>query len=655
MKKNCIKPRKKLRFVVVFICIFAFLTVLPAVLWVIAPYFADDPLSRLKDESCTVVTDCKGVYLASVGKNRANVWNFRVKLEDVSQDAVRALLVIEDSRFFSHSGVDYKAIARALWQDVSSFKILSGASTISMSVARMAWPEDPKRSIISKFKQAVRARKMEKLHSKKEILEAFLNEANFGGRIKGIEAAAQYYFGKKAKDLTLAESALLMGIPQRPNGNRPDTKPQNARRRFKTVQTLLDAHSLPGKDMHFPVCRNFKIPPPFAVRMQFAEIERFIPEEAFVSGGPDKVAIDLDMAFCDSLRDMLKRRVGNLQGVHDAAAVVIENSSGKVRGYVGTLDFTDPDGGEIDAARICRSAGSTLKPFIYQEALDGGLITSQSPIDDTPVNFNSYKPDNFDGTFCGTVTATYALVSSLNTPAVRLVARLGTNRVTRLLRKLNLYPSSAVSPGLTLALGTGGCNLYDLTFAYTNLVGRQTAKMLRAKQMPGTVLDVAWKTGTSNNNCDAWCVAFTPDWTVGVWFGNKSGKRSKDLVGAVAAAPAAAEAMEMLYAGSAPVWDSLPEPCVMTPPAADCGEKEKEPDYGNLIISPSARVYKCATGRDEASVRFESSASSASWYLDGEYLGEWSGAKDFNLKPGLHRVNAISAQRSGKHDFSVLE
>ena len=352
---------------------------------------------------------------------------------------------------------------------------------------------------------------------------------------------------------------------------------------------------------------------------------------------------------------MLARRLTATPGVRDAAAVLLCNATGETRAYVGTMDFDRKPDGQYDAARGVRSAGSTLKPFIYAEAVAGGLIGPDTVLLDAPVRWGGYAPGNYDGAFRGAVTAADALSHSLNTPVIRLLARLGEGRVTAAFARRGLEcPDQVRTNGLALALGSAGYRLVDLTRAYrnlaisTNAADRTVMEMLRTRPLPGTDHEVAWKTGTSNNNRDAWCFVCTPEWTLGVWFGNKSGARSERLVGAEIAAPAAAEVFEMLYAGRpGPVW----------PPSSALGDlkgfsglrgfKDLKGFDGfkgarkTTILSPGPGDYQLKPG--ETNVVFDLSADPADvcWFTDGKVLGTSPMTHSAPFAPGRHVLLAI--------------
>ena len=441
--------------------------------WSLAPSFCSDPFTDLKKQ-----TPCRSYYdrqgkLLHIERTYDYQWRFDIPLEQISQEAVDVILAAEDARFYDHNGVDLQAVARAAWQNLTSGRIISGASTISMQLVSIARPR--KRSFKTKFIQAAEARKMEKLHSKREILTEYLNRIPFGGKIHGIQAAAIYYFGLDAKALNRAEASLLCGLPQRPNAYRPDRHPEQARKRQKLVLKLMERNGFlkPGMAQEIyenePLrLRDFRYPSALRSYARPSHRHYFTMARREARNAFDvKCAIDVE--FTERIQHALSQHVQQLQGVHDAAAVLIDNRTRQVVSLVGTLDYNDPLNGQVNAATAIRSAGSTLKPFIYLEAFDAGLATMDTIIKDTPIRFGDYAPTNYDGRFNQKLRIAEALSLSLNTPAVRLVAELTPERVIDLFASLRLTAptdspdaQTAKKHGLSIALGTMGHSLLNL-------------------------------------------------------------------------------------------------------------------------------------------------------------------------------------------------
>ena len=644
--------------------------------WLVAPWCVEDPLLELGRHTPVRVWCDRNGKTVWYERTYDGEWRFPVTLAEIPQKVREFTLNVEDARFFEHGGVDYRAVARAFLQNFGSGRVLSGASTISMQVAGLAYPKRGWRWA-RKFMQAARARKMEHLHTKDEILEAYFNHLPFGGKIVGIKSAADYYFGLKVDELTVAEASVLVGIPQAPNRFRPDRHPEAAAKRQRLV---LDSQVRMGKMTQAQADRLFREERvryrDFTIKTDWEE-KNAAREWGFLmkadcglvrrSLGEGGLRVVADADLCEEVRQILRRRIGD--GVNDAAAVVMDVATGEMRGYVGTLDFDAKKGGQVDAVRAVRSAGSTLKPFIYLEALEGGLITPETILLDAPLRYGGYAPGNFDSTFHGEVTATEALSHSYNTPVVRLLAALGEARVTAAFERAGLC-GTVKTNGLALALGSAGYRLADLTAAYRGLAlkavatngasrtGVQLAAMLRTLPMPGAPeLPVAWKTGTSNNLKDAWCFAYTPDWVVGVWYGNKDGKASDRLVGVEIAAPAAGEIMSRLYWGcSPPEWPAFAESDGLVGSRAPrdrsgravgaslpCSAFRDVRRERVMILSPAPQNYRLPPRQSTLTLDLQCSEKDVYWFWNGTGVGPATNGVSLQVAfpAGRHRVVAV--------------
>ena len=659
----------------------AFVLAMTAVgLWFAAPWCVGDPLAELTRHTPVRIWRDRNGKAIWYERTYDGEWRFPLTLAEIPQDVRTFTLNVEDARFYAHSGVDYRAVARALLQNFGSARVLSGASTISMQVAGLAYPKRGWRWAC-KFMQAARARRMERLHTKDEILEAYFNHLPYGGKIVGLKSAADYYFGLKIGDLTVAEASVLVGIPQSPNRLRPDRHPEAAARRQRLVLDAQVRKGLMTRERADALFHDERVRyRDFTVKTEWEERGNAREWGFLVKGlraAGSELRVEADAELCEEVRQILRRRIGG--GVNDAAAVVVDVPTGEMRGYVGTLDFDGQKGGQVDAVRAVRSAGSTLKPFIYLEALEGGLITPETVLLDAPLRYGGYAPGNFDGTFRGEVTVTEALSHSLNTPVVRLLATLGEERVTAAFERQGLC-GTVKTNGLALALGSAGYRLGDLAMAYRNLAlaatgrdgltnrlqgaGVQLAAILRTLPMPGAQdLPVAWKTGTSNNLKDAWCFAYTPDWVVGVWYGNKDGKSSDRLVGVEIAAPAAGEIMRRLYWGAPPpFWPILSVTSGSVPnisgsvPSISLGSVPKNKGsvpsafrdvrYEKVtILSPAPQNYKLPMGQETLTLDLRCSEREVYWFWNGTGVGAVTNGKTIavSFPAGHHRVVAVPA------------
>ena len=498
----------------------------------------------------------------------------------------QALVAAEDRRFWTHPGVDVWALGRAVAQNVAGGRRVSGASTISTQVIRLLEPR--RRTLATKAIEAFRALQLERRLGKREILAQYLDRAPFGGNLVGIEAAARRYFGKGAADLSLAEAALLAGVPQAPSRLRPDRHPEAAKKRQAYVLERMEACGF-----IVPRERAEALAQPLVARSGPYPFRA--PHFCDLVGVP--AAVGPDATVRTTLDGDLQRRAEDVLRRHLAdgpagggAVVVLEVKTGAVRALAGSPDyFAERRAGQVNGAVAPRAAGSTLKPFAYALAFDRGLATPATTIPDVPLRFRDLDPRNFSEECRGLVTARDALVASLNLPAIEIERRVGQERFWATLRALGLgtIDQPAAHYGLGLVLGNAEVRLLDLANAYACLArggGWLPARFVETGQTPtpkvlfspeacwlvsdvlsgderaldttGHAADVrlppmAWKTGTSAGLRDAWTVAWNPEYVIGVWVGNPDGAPAEGLVGREVAVPIAWDLFRQLYPDNA--------------------------------------------------------------------------------------------------------
>ncbi|RZL89631.1 MAG: penicillin-binding protein 1C, partial [Variovorax sp.] len=393
----------------------------------------------------------------------------------------------EDRAFYWHPGVNPAALARAAWQWARHGRIVSGGSTLTMQVARLVDDRAAGRSIPAKLRQIARALQLELHHSKREILALYLNLAPMGGPLEGVETASRAYLGKGAGDLSRAEAALLVALPQSPTRLRPDRAVQAAQAARDKVLTRMQALGVwSAADVADAKLERVFAPPLRARWLAPLAAERLRQQarrEGRHTGRHEAViATTLDAGLQARLEQLITDRLNTVPETASLAALVVDNRSLEVRGYVGSADFTDARrGAHVDMVRAHRSPGSTLKPFLYAMALDEGLVHSESLLVDAPQNFSGYAPGNFQADFSGPVSVSEALQRSLNVPAVDLLERLGAERFAGRLRHAGLrlrMPANA-APNLSLILGGGSTSLEELVGAYTALARGGLAGKLR--------------------------------------------------------------------------------------------------------------------------------------------------------------------------------
>jgi len=498
---------------------------------------------------------------------------------------LKLLLAYEDRRFYSHVGVDPLALGRAALQLVTRGQIVSGGSTITMQLARLMEPRR-ERSVYAKLRQMVRALEIERQLTKEQILDLYLALAPFGGNLEGVRAASIGYFGKEPKRLSLAESALLVALPQSPETRRLDRHPDAARSaRDRVLDRMVEDGGVSGEDAvqakAVPVPRLRKPMPILAPHSSDQAI-------ATVKAAP-VIKLTLDASLQKVLEALARDRAVALGSNISVALIAVDNESGDVLARVGSSDyFDDRRAGQVDMTRAVRSPGSTLKPFIYGLAFEDGFVHPESLIDDRPIRFGSYAPENFDMTFQGTVPVRKALQLSLNVPAIALLDRVGASRLASRLKQAgtSLVLPKDEAPGLAMGLGGVGVTLQDLTQLYVGLARLGATKPLReivragddrdtmrlmdqaAAWQVGNVLlgtpppengvhnRIAFKTGTSYGYRDAWSVGFDGRITIGVWVGRPDGAPVPGLVGRSAAAPILFDA----FARTGKIPAALPKP-----------------------------------------------------------------------------------------------
>jgi penicillin-binding protein 1C len=522
------------------------------------------PLAQARQVSTTII-DRNGKLLRAYAMADGR-WRLPVDAKsEVDPSYLKLLLAYEDRRFRSHAGVDPLALGRAALQLVSRGHIVSGGSTITMQLARLLEPRR-ERSVYAKLRQMVRAIEIERQLSKDQILDLYLTLAPYGGNLEGIRAASIAYFGKEPKRLSTAEAALLVALPQSPETRRLDRFPEAARAaRDRVLDRMVDERVVTEEDAiqakAAPVPRLRKPMPILAPHSADQAI-------ATVKDAPI-IKLTLDASLQKVLEALARDRASALGPNVSVGILAVDNASGDVLARVGSSDyFDDRRAGQVDMTRAVRSPGSTLKPFIYGLAFEDGFVHPESLIEDRPIRFGSYAPENFDMTYQGTVPVRKALQFSLNVPAIELLDRVGSSRLASRLKQAgaNLVLPKDEVPGLAMGLGGVGITLQDLVQLYSGLARLGNTRPLRelAASEPGDTLRlmdqvaawqvgnvligspppenaprnrIAFKTGTSYGYRDAWSVGFDGRITIGVWVGRPDGAPVPGLIGRTAAAP----------------------------------------------------------------------------------------------------------------------
>jgi penicillin-binding protein 1C len=513
--------------------------------------------------------DVLGGYLSPDDK-----WRFAPDLEAVDPDYVEMLIAYEDRNFRSHRGVDAGAVLRAAGQAVRHRRIVSGASTLTMQLVRLLDPRS--RGLEAKLLEALRAVKLERQFTKDEILQAYLSAAPFGGNIEGVRAASLIYLGKEPENLSLAEAALLVALPQAPETRRPDRAPEEARAaRDRVLANLARRGAIEPRQAEM------------AAGQKLAIKADALPRHAFHLGLRQKAV--RGASNHDTIPTLLDRRVqAKAEAIASAALrrwdsgvniaiVIIRNEDGAVVGYVGSGEPGSASrDGYVDLARATRSPGSALKPFIYAMAFEKLIVHPDTIVADQPIDLAGYRPDNADGVYSGDISMRQALILSKNTVPVMLLDEIGVpaflSRFRTVGRPMRLAASDSEA-GLAVALGGIGVSLEQLTWFYSAFANEGELKALRfspadhrrslgnlftpaaANAVADILADVpppsgrvrlaardgtrriGFKTGTSYGFRDAWAVGFDKLHTVGVWIGRPDGAPHLGAYGVSAAAP----------------------------------------------------------------------------------------------------------------------
>ncbi|KAA1185603.1 penicillin-binding protein 1C [Rhizobium tropici] len=499
-------------------------------------------------------------------------WRLKTGVADVDPQFLRMLVAYEDRRFYDHHGVDPMAIGRAFLQLITHGRIVSGGSTLSMQVARLIEPRS-ERSMTAKLLQVIRAIQIERRLTKEQILDLYLTHAPYGGNLEGVRAASLAYFGKEPRHLTVAQAGLLVALPQLPEKRRPDRNlvaAQAARHRVlerAAVATIIGEGEAERASLSSIPAQRRQLP---AYAAHLAELA--LRKQPGVIRHKTTLRRDVQQGL-EAIADAAAKRLGPKVSV---AMIMADAKTGEIIGEVGSANYFDSSRtGWIDMTRVLRSPGSTLKPFIYGLAFEQGYVAQETIIEDRPADFYGYRPRNFDMSYQGDVSVRQALQLSLNVPAVRLLDAVGPTRLLVRFRRAEVKPKLPPNeaPGLAIGLGGVGVTLKDLVQLYAGLANRGKAMRIGdgVQDEPGPIdgeplmepiavwnitdilsdiiaprgskqLGIAYKTGTSYGNRDAWSIGYDGAHVLGVWVGRPDNGAVPGLAGYVSAAPILFEA-----------------------------------------------------------------------------------------------------------------
>jgi penicillin-binding protein 1C len=541
----------------------------------------------------SLITDRNGVFMAELESTNFAGYGFW-PLEVLPPRVVAATLALEDQRFWIHPGVDPVAIGRALWQNISSQQRISGASTLAMQLVRLQKPAT--RSYVNKTIEAVAAVIMTLRYGRETVLANYLRWVPYGNRIHGIGYAARRYLDKPIEDLSWAEIAFLAAIPQSPSLMNPFQPAGRHRaiqrgvrllRVLNTNQVISDAELVLAlgeiHNIHLPQ-RQYRPPNAMHAIVKMEQLLRQTRTSTLVQSS-------VDLTLQDSVVELSHRMLQKwrVKGAGNLGLIVLDKHSNQVLAWLGSEDYFDEaNNGAIDYTQIKRSSGSVLKPFIYALALERGVINANTVIDDLPMV--DYPFRNSDHRFLGPMLPRQALSNSRNIPAIRVLNKVGMDETYGLLGQLHLHDHElpATYFGQGMALGSLPVRLEDLVRAYSvlandghyrnlqwfitdqrserqtseQIISSSTARMVtlflsdpsaRLPTFPrmGTTeyaFPVALKTGTSQGYRDAWTVAYSNDYIVGVWVGHAFPRPMNKLNGAGSAADLAQQVLLQLHA-----------------------------------------------------------------------------------------------------------
>lgn len=482
-------------------------------------------------------------------------------LEKIPEEVVKSFITAEDGRFYSHHGIDFAAIMRAVFQNFTDKRIVSGASTITMQLARIITPA-AERNFATKLREAFNALRLECRFSKNEILEMYLNNVPFGFNTDGVTSAAKTFFASELDELTPAQIRCLAVIPRRPSSYNPLYEPE------KCAKAVIDVFGddIPEDEIIKAAsdARSFKYP--FLMPHYVNFLRSSYPED-FTSKNDITLSASLELQeFTENLlTSNIKKYESNR--ITNGAVLILNTATGEILAWVGSSSFDDAmNQGQIDGVTVPNQPGSSMKPFLYALALDNGYLPSDI-LPDVPTDFGFeelYIPQNFNNRFNGPVRLRTALASSLNVPAVYLLNKLGIKTYTEKLSEMDFTSLKNTDPGLGIALGNAAVSIYELTSAFSvfprdgvfikpsynkeqaqkNLADAKSVYSKDAARLICSILSDAssratgfgyatvfqtpfssiFKTGTANQYQNITALAATPLYTVGVWMGNFTGE-----------------------------------------------------------------------------------------------------------------------------------
>ena len=615
-----------------------------------------------------------------------------------------AFLSIEDQRFYEHSGVDFAAILRAIWQNVSAGEIVSGGSTITQQVVRNIIGVNKKRTILQKIKESILALKISKLFDKDEVFEIYLNSIYFGGLAYGVESASWQYFNKSSANLDLAESAFLAGLPQAPNRYYPFKHFEKAKERQKDVlSAMLDNNKITEDEFNQALEEDLKLRPSPSLSKRAPHFVDFVlsncgsdcRSDGGSNSGSNNIVTTLDLGMQERVENIIQLDLTFLSkfNIENGAVVILDVKTGEILAMVGSKDYENAEiQGAVNVATSLRQPGSSIKPLVYASAIEKGW-SADTIILDEPVQFETaeglpYSPKNFDLIYRGEVTLAEALAQSLNVPAVKTLDYVGIDPFLRLAESFGIttFDQPAEHYGLSLALGSGEVRLLELSNAYSvfankgkrapvrflksdepidhqSVIQPQTAQIISTilssneLRMPAFgeenplkfAFPAAAKTGTTRNFRDNWTLGYTDDYVVGVWVGNARGEVMEGVSGISGAGPIFYKIMNMLNEMTGTKLTAkqdirIPESTATSPYFQEAFR----------IITPFANdvfLFDPSKPSEFQKIKLEASEP-AEWFVDGQFVGKGESVL-WPLEKGEHRIKAVGEEGERVVDIRV--
>ncbi|BBD61303.1 penicillin-binding protein 1C [Nostoc sp. HK-01] len=687
------------------------------------PYFAPIHTADIAQNMLALeFSDRNGLPLGTI-LTRDQEHTAVVPLNQVSPQFIKAIIAAEDSSFYHHGALDIKAIIRAINQAIHAKQIVSGASTITMQLARMLEPST--RNLSGKLQEIWLAWRLAAGMNKNEILTAYINRLPMGGNIYGVEAASRTYFSTPASELNLAQASLLAAIPNNPTYFDPLQHWDRLKQRQKYVlnrmvqdgyitQQIADKTQtekvvfqsrqrgiIAAPHFLFWLANQMQIPPspPYQGGKNIAPL--------FKGGwGDHLIQTTIERPLQQFVEAQAQQVISTLaaNNVHDAAALVIDNHTGEVLAYVGSPDyFNEAKLGRNDGVQALRQPGSTLKPFVYELALEKKLIRPNTILADVPAHYaipgaKLYSPTDYTQRFLGPVRVRVALANSLNVPAVRVLEKIGVPSFLARLRELGFIHLNQTPEyyGLGLTLGSGEVTLWELAQAYVTMarqgqsiplvptVNDSSTQNLKSQIENSTTwqlitdmlsdrharatafgvdsvlnlpLPAAVKTGTSSNFRDTWTVGFTTDYTVATWVGNFNGEPMRQVSGVMGAAPLWNRIMLHLHEHQEPANFTVPQGLIKLPicavsglrPTPDCNSVVQEYFYPEEKIAYETETqFNLPPEYDEWLAKQQSNFVSSNLRIVSPHNGDL-----FLLYPGTEGQQKLEFKLAGNQSTSV--